>query len=97
MGLKYNTQKLGVLLGLIAPSIAFGLFYVINFSHMPFESFITKIKLAHIYTPLISLCVIANLPTFFGFIWTERYYSARGVLLSTFLYAGLVVFLKYFT
>lgn len=94
---KADKVYIGLLLGIVAPFIGFFAFYMITYSHLSIGSFIKKMILAHVYTPLISLCVISNLPVFFTFIYSDKYYGARGVLLATFIYAGLVVFLKYFT
>ncbi len=64
---------------------------------MTISSFINYLRIAHTYAPLTSLCVLANLAVFFPFIWKEKWESARGVLASTFIWAAIVVFLKFFT
>lgn len=93
---KYDYMWVGLLLGLAAPLLTLYIFYLFRYSHLTFEQFYTQVLLAaNIVTPSISLCVIANLLVFFIFIWTNRNYSARGVLLATFIYAGYVVYQKY--
>ena len=94
---KFNPDQLwlGVLLGIGAPFIALTVFYYVNFGHLSFLNFLKHLFLIHIQSSLLSLCVLANLLVFFIFIWTENYVSARGVLLSTFLYGALVVYLKF--
>ena len=88
---------IGILLGLLCPFIALVLYYQTNFGDMTVHEFVKYLKLGDTYTPLISLCVLANLVAFYPFIWKEKYYAARGVLASTIIWAGVVVFLKYFT
>lgn len=87
----------GILLGLIAPFLALIAYYQINFSFMSTQKFINHIKLGDSYTAIISLCVLANLVAFYPFIWKAKYIAARGVLFSTFIWAGFVVFLKFYT
>lgn len=87
---------LGIVLGLLAPMLTMYIYYYVNFSHIAISKFIEHLFAVHIQASLPSLCVVSNLLVFFIFIWSEKYLSARGVLLSTFLYGGLVVYLKFF-
>jgi hypothetical protein len=92
----FDNVWLGAFAGLIAPVFAMFLFYLIRFNHLTFTQFYERILQANgIVTPSISLCVIINLLVFFLFIWSNRNYSARGVLLSTMVYAGYVVYQKF--
>jgi hypothetical protein len=92
---KYNSLSLGTILGLIVPIIAILLFYFGKSKTLTFIEFIDYLIYWHIYTKLLSLCVIPNLLLFFIFIWRELYYSARGVLLATFIYTFIIIGLKY--
>lgn len=93
---KFDSPWIGAAAGLTAPMATLYCFYLVRYSHVSFDHFFTKILMAHnILTPAISLCVIINLLVFFIFIWTHRNYSARGVLMATFVYAGYVVYQKY--
>jgi hypothetical protein len=94
--INFDKMWLGVALGLIAPALTMFGFYVVNFSQISIRKFIDHLVLMHIQSSLVSLCVVSNLLVFFIFIWTDKLSSARGVLLATFLYGGLVVYLKYF-
>ncbi|MEO6883884.1 MAG: hypothetical protein ABI199_07650 [Bacteroidia bacterium] len=96
MKIKKDVLILGLSLGIIAPAIAFFCYYKMNYRGMPFISFFRYLKVGAIFAPVVSLCVLVNLGVFFGFIWTDNYRSARGVLIATFLYAGLVCYLKFF-
>lgn len=99
MNLKINLDSLplGILLGILAPAIAFFSYYFINYRYMSSGEFINFLALAKTSSALVSLCVLANLLLFYIFIQAEKYLSAKGILLSTFLYGGLVVYLKFFT
>ena len=93
---KMDSGLLGFTCGMLAPVFTLMIFYLVRYSHLSFQSFITDVLAANdILTSSISLCVIANLLVFFIFIWTNRNLSARGVLFSTFIYAGYVVYQKY--
>ena len=96
MKFNFDSQVLGTVLGLLAPAIAFFSYYFINYNYMSAREFYNYITEAKTTSAITSLCVLANLLVFFIFIQTEKYYSARGVLLSTFIYAGVVCYLKFF-
>jgi hypothetical protein len=96
MAKKFDTVWIGTITGLITPIFTLFIFYLVKYNHLTFGQFYTDILLANnIITPVISLCVITNLLVFFIFIWTNRYYNARGVLLATMIYAGYVVYKKF--
>lgn len=88
---------IGLLIGLIAPLIALTGYYLINYSYMTIGKFIFFLKLGDTYTPLITLCVLSNLVPFYIFLNKEKYIATKGVLAMTFLWSGLIVFLKFFT
>jgi hypothetical protein len=89
---KFDTVWIGALVGLAIPLLVLYCFYLFNYSHLSFFQFYSNVLLANsILLPSISLCVVSNLLVFFIFIWINRYYSARGVLLATMIYTGLVV------
>ena len=94
---NFDRSWIGFICGLFSPVLTLFIFYLIRYSnHLSFGEFYSEILLANnIITPSISLCVITNLLVFFIFIWTNRNLSARGVLFSTFIYAGYVMYQKY--
>jgi hypothetical protein len=49
----------------------------------------------NLLSPLLSLCAIINLGVFFMFIRINHLHSARGVILSTFIYGVTIVALKF--
>lgn len=92
--LKYDEQRIGLVSGLIIPVITIIVFYFVR-NPNSFESFINQIIGVNIYSELISVCVVPNLLLFFIFIWTGRMQSAKGVIGATFIYAIIIVILKY--
>lgn len=88
---KYDNLYLGLLIGILAPIVILLVYYQLNFSYLSVNNFIFKMFVGAVLVPLLSLCTIANLGVFYLFIWKERYYSARGVIFATILYA-IVVF-----
>jgi hypothetical protein len=95
--IDFDKTWIGILLGLIAPFITFVLYYLINYRYMKIQAFINFMKLGEMYTPVITLCVLANLGVFYLFIWKDKYKGARGVLGSTFIWGAFIVYLKFFT
>ena len=95
--IDFDKVWIGIVAGLLAPTIALWLYYFINYSQLTIWRFIDYLKLGDTYTPLISLCVLANLAVFYPFIWKEKWSGAKGVIGATFIWATVVVFLKFFT
>ena len=92
---KFDSVKLGFLLGLIAPILGAFFFYVFLIDKSDFGTFSKAMKNPLILSPLIRLGAVPNLLLFFSFIWTKRDHSARGVLTATFIYGGLAIYLTY--
>lgn len=94
---KYDAIPFGLIPGLIAPVIAFYIFYLIkNTSSMTFLEFVQYLNGNGVVLQSITLGVLPNLLFFFIFIWTNKYQSARGVLLATMIYTAIILGYKYF-
>jgi hypothetical protein len=87
---KVNNVWIGTILGLLVPAVTVFLAYKIRFGQNDFGEFLRVIVQNKVLSPLLSLCVIPNLLVFLIFIWLNYLYSARGVLLSTFI-IGIVI------
>lgn len=92
---KVNNIYLGIISGLIIPVISLFLLYKIRFSQFNPEEFINLFLQKKVLSSLLSLCVIPNLLVFMIFIWLNYLYSARGVLLSTFIVGFIIVGVKF--
>jgi hypothetical protein len=92
---RYNTIRLGLVSGLIAPLLGFIVVYLFAFRGMGFTEYLELLAYHKQLSAVISLSVIPNLLLFFIFIWLNYLYSARGVLASTIIFAGIVVVTKF--
>ncbi len=95
--IDFDKTWIGFFIGLIAPCGAFVLFYLIKYRYMSVDRYIEFMKIGDIYTPIISLCVLVNLGIFYLFLNKEKFNGAKGVIASTFVWAALIVYLKFFT
>jgi hypothetical protein len=86
---------LGILAGLIGPVVGVLVFYFVNFSNSEFSSFFRMAAAQNLLSPLLSLCAVINLGVFFLFIRVNHLYSARGIIISTFLYGLIIIGLKF--
>ena len=91
----FDNLYLGITFGMLAPLLAFLLYYLYDFRFMSLKIFWGYLQANSLFTADLKRCVIANLAVFFLFIYTERLKSARGVLLSTFIYAGIIAYLTF--
>jgi hypothetical protein len=95
--IDWDKTWIGFTLGLLAPVIPFTVYYLINYNYMTISGFINYMKMGDTYTPVISLCVLTNLVPFYLLVNKEKYAGTKGVLGATFIWAGLIIFLKFFT
>lgn len=59
-----------------------------------FEFYSTQYR-ARLLSPLLSLCAIANLGSFWLLLQRKQYLKVRGLILSTLAIAIVIVFLKF--
>jgi len=92
---KVNNIWLGAILGILLPAITVFVAYKIRFDQYDMDGFFKMLMQKKVLSSLLSLCVIPNLLVFFIFIWLNYLYSARGVLLSTFVVGFIIVGAKF--
>jgi hypothetical protein len=92
---KINNIWLGFILGLLVPVITVLIAYKIRFSQYELNEFFRAMIQNKVLSSLLSLCAIPNLLVFLIFIWLNYLYSARGVLLSTFIVGFVIVGFKF--
>ena len=85
----------GILLGLAGPLILAFLFYISKFGNASLSTFLEAAAKEKLLSPLLSLCALVNLGSFYLFLNAEKYYIARGIILSTFIYGFVIVVLKF--
>lgn len=92
---RFNNILLGSVLGIIVPAITILVAYKIRFDQYQIDEFFRILLEKKILSSLLSLCAIPNLLVFLIFIWLNYLYSARGVLLSTFIIGFVIVVVKF--
>ncbi|OQY03984.1 MAG: hypothetical protein B6I20_03865 [Bacteroidetes bacterium 4572_117] len=92
--IKYNSERLGLIAGTGLPMFVILGFYFYRKAES-LAVFFDSISGANIISELVSLCVVPNLLLFFVFMWMNLLKSARGVIGATFIYAMIVLGLKF--
>ena len=80
----FDKVWLGILYGIIVPLIVYTLYYL----------FINEHNLKRIN---VSICMVANLAPFYLTLNKELYKATKGVLIGTFIWAGIIAYLSLFT
>ncbi|MCX6257345.1 MAG: hypothetical protein NTW49_05545 [Bacteroidia bacterium] len=88
---KFDYVWVGLVVGVLFPLLTCYIYYKFNFKTLSFAEFIKITIKVNKYTQLMSLSVAGNILAFFLFIWRNYLYSARGVLITTFLYTAVIV------
>lgn len=91
----YNRLLTGFVLGLFVPVVCVLLFYLVKHPAKSFYDFLVLVTQMNVMSPILSLCALPNLGIFYLFINREWWYSSRGVLLATLLWAVLVFTVKF--
>lgn len=92
--LAFNSQKTGFLSGLILPVVSLIIFYLFRYRDITLTEFLEYTYFRGVLSSLLSLNILPNLVLFYLFIRKNYLFSARGVLLATFVFAGLVLIIK---
>ncbi|KAF5078486.1 hypothetical protein DSECCO2_140240 [anaerobic digester metagenome] len=92
---KFDSQKLGIGLGIIAPLLTFIGIFFFWYPGKSFTAFVETTWIQQTITKVLSLAVVPNLLIFFLFIWTNKLYSARGTLLSTVILSIAIIIIKF--
>ncbi len=96
MQFKKDSLPLGIALGLIGPWVGVVLYYFSAFSRMTLKGYFNFIFTNHsIQSPIASLCLIINLAVYYFFYHYKCDKTTKGILLTTFIYAPFVVYLKF--
>ncbi len=94
---KFDKMFLGLLSGVFAPSLIFFIIYLAKYvGQYTLSQIIEQIKLLELGTKIIALTVfLANMILFYVMYRLRWDKFCRGVLLATFLYAFLVISMKF--
>ncbi len=85
----------GLMIGLVLPVIGVLVFYYSKFAAVDIMQFIQVATKNRVLSPMLSLCAILNLGTFYVFLNKNLYLTARGIILATIIYGITIVALKF--
>lgn len=91
---RFDSVLTGLILGLIIPVVTMVIIWVVRFE-ISLSDFLSSFQQMRVLSKVISLAAIPNLLLFFLFIWTNRPYSARGVIFATLVVAMVMLVLKF--
>lgn len=92
---KFDNIKLGLIIGILAPTLTMLIIYLIKFIGFDFRELIDLLVSSGVFTKILSLCVIPNLALFFLFLNKYYYKTARGILMATILVAVFIFIAKF--
>ena len=94
---SYDFLWIGIIAGALAPLLTSYLYYLTkNVPGITYQAYLEHIIGYGIMTQILSICMFGNLGVFFLFIWSVRYKAARGVIMSTLVYALITFAYKIF-
>src|SRR5690606_16119071 len=91
---RYDRIWVGFLMGVLLPFLVMMIFYLSAYATYTVPDFLMKMVFAEIFFPLLSLCAIINLGSFFLFYQTKNDRAARGVIMATMIFAFAVLIYK---
>lgn len=92
---KFDHLIIGLILGLLAPTLGILIFFYSKFSESNLSEFLTVSIQEKMLSPLLSLCAVINLAVFYLFIQIDKLQTAKGIILATFIYGLAIVLLKF--
>jgi len=93
---RRNKIALGFITGILSPFLLFLILYLNSDVDTDFYAYINKTISTLYFLPLMKLALLINLAPFMVAMYLNRLLFARGILMSTFIYALLFI-LKYFS
>jgi hypothetical protein len=91
---RFDTLLTGLIPGLLLPLLTVVVMGIASYEGELNEFFSTSYRM-RLLSKILTLAAIPNLLLFFLFIWTNRNYSARGVIFATLLVALVMLVLKF--
>lgn len=91
---KLNSMQAGLLAGILLPFLTLLVIWLIRYEG-GFGEFLASFQKMGILSKVISLAALPNLLLFFICIWTERNFSARGIIFATLILALVMLVLKF--
>lgn len=91
---RFNGMGWGLVPGIIFPVLVLGVIWTMKYDG-GLVDFLSKYQQSGLLSKMISLAALPNLLLFFLFIWTDRTFSARGVIFATLVLAFVMLVLKF--
>jgi hypothetical protein len=91
---RFNNIAAGLIPGILLPVLSLIGIWFAKYKGGFFE-FLVQFQQLRMLPKLLSLATIPNLMLFFLFIWTNRMFSARGVIFATLVIAFVMLVLKF--
>ena len=91
---RFNTLLYGLVPGVLMPILTLLVFWLVK-SDRGLMEFLSGFQQLGMLSKVVSLTAIPNLLLFFLYIWTDRNFSARGVIFATLLLAFVMLILKF--
>ncbi len=91
---RLDSLALGLIAGLVLPVVTLSVIWLVSYEGGLVE-FLSSFQRLGMLSKIISLSAIPNLLLFFVFIWTNRTFSARGVIFATLMVAMVMLLLKF--
>lgn len=82
--IDWDKTWIGLVIGIATPILVYTAYYF-----LVYNSGIKKMN--------VSLCIATNLIPFYIYQRKEKYKGLKGVLISTFIWAGVIVYFTFFT
>ena len=93
---RFDNIWLGTVIGVATSAISILAFYLIKFTEISLIEYIRLLlQNRYLFAPIVSLAGIPNLVIFYLFINRDKYKTARGVILATFILVAVVVVIKF--
>lgn len=91
---RFDSALTGIIPGIILPLATLTIFWLVRVGG-GFFAFLVQFQEFGMLSKVLSLCTLPNLLLFFVFIWTNRSFSARGVIFATLVMAFAMLVLKF--
>ena len=91
---RFDSLLSGLIPGIVFPLMVMVVMWAVKSEDGLFD-FLRRFQHQHMLSKLVSLAAIPNLLLFFLFIWTDRTFSARGVIFATLVIAFVMLVLKF--
>ena len=91
---RFDNLLYGLIPGILLPVIGVVIFWGVK-SDQNVVDFLLEFQRLGMLSKIVTLSAIPNLMLFFLYIWTDRTFSARGVIFATLVLAFVMLLLKF--